>query len=87
LVRSDALASLTEIGKTQHRAARVTTPDMVGEWLPWVHIAIGDFKEFLLDNLSQCIFQGICRSLNEFCYRSIGACVKPSYHYGFLKLA
>ena len=26
LVRSDALASLTEIGKTQHHAARVTPP-------------------------------------------------------------
>ncbi|SDZ00051.1 ISXO2-like transposase domain-containing protein [Nitrosomonas halophila] len=48
LVRSDALASLTEIGKTQHHAARVTPPDMAGEWLPWVHIAIGNLKAFLL---------------------------------------
>lgn len=48
LVRSDALASLTEIGKTPHHAARVTPPDKAGEWLPWVHIAISNLKAFLL---------------------------------------
>ena len=47
-VRSDALISLLEIGKTQHHAARVTPPDKAGEWLPWVHIAIGNLKAFLL---------------------------------------
>ncbi|SER03803.1 ISXO2-like transposase domain-containing protein [Nitrosomonas sp. Nm51] len=33
-VRSDALPSLAEIGKTQNHTARVTPPDKAGEWLP-----------------------------------------------------
>ena len=47
-VRSDKLAALGAIGKTQHHAARVTPPDKAGEWLPWVHVAIGNLKAFLL---------------------------------------
>lgn len=38
---TDALASLVEVGKTQHQAARVTLPDKARSWLPWVYIAIG----------------------------------------------
>jgi len=56
-VRSDAFPSLTEIGKTQQHTARVTPPDMADEWLPWVHIAIGNLKTFLLGTVSRCISQ------------------------------
>jgi hypothetical protein len=33
-VRSDALSSLAEIGKTQNHTARVTPLDKAGVWLP-----------------------------------------------------
>ena len=48
IVRSDALASLSSLGETQHHAARVTPADKAGEWLPWVHVTIGNLKTFLL---------------------------------------
>jgi len=69
LVRSDALASLVEIGKTQHHAARVTPPDKTGEWLPWVHIAIGNLKAFLLGTYHGVSSRYLQEYLNEFCYR------------------
>lgn len=68
-VRSDALASLLEIGKTQHHAARVTPPDKAGEWLPWVHIAIGNLKSFLLGTYHGVSSKYLQEYLNEFCYR------------------
>lgn len=68
-VRSDAFASLTEIGKTQQHTARVTPPDMAGEWLPWVHIAIGNLKAFLLGTYHGVSAKYLQEYLNEFCYR------------------
>ena len=68
-VRSDALASLGEIGKTQHHSMRVTPPDQAGEWLPWVHIAIGNLKTFLLGTYHGASSQYLQEYLNEFCYR------------------
>src|SRR4030065_102258 len=69
LVRSDALASLVEIGKTQHHAARVTPPDKAGEWLPWVHIAIGNLKAILLGTYHGGSSKYMQKYLNEFFYR------------------
>ena len=68
-VRSDAPASLVAIGKTQHHAARVTPPDQAGEWLPWVHIAIGNLKAFLLGTYHGVSSKYLQEYLNEFCYR------------------
>ena len=68
-VRSDALASLVAIGKTQHHAARVMPPDKAGEWLPWVHIAIGNLKAFLLGTYHGVSSKYLQEYLNEFCYR------------------
>ena len=68
-VRSDAFPSLTEIGKTQQHTARVTPPDMADEWLPWVHIAIGNLKAFLLGTYHGVSAKYLQEYLNEFCYR------------------
>lgn len=68
-VRSDALPSLREIGKTQHHAARVTPPALAGQWLPWVHIAIGNLKAFLLGTHHGVSSSYLQEYLNEFCYR------------------
>ena len=68
-VRSDAFPSLTEIGKTQQHTARVTPPDMADEWLPWVHIAMGNLKAFLLGTYHGVSAKYLQEYLNEFCYR------------------
>ncbi|SER72735.1 ISXO2-like transposase domain-containing protein, partial [Nitrosomonas sp. Nm51] len=68
-VRSDALSSLAEIGKTQNHTARVTPPDKAGEWLPWVHIAIGNLKTFLLGTYHGVSSGYLQEYLNAFCYR------------------
>lgn len=68
-VRSDALPSLTEISKTRNHTARVTPPDKAGEWLPWVHIAIGNLKAFLLGTYHGVSSKYLQEYLNEFCYR------------------
>ncbi len=36
------------LGETQHLEGRVTHPELVEVWLPWMHIAIGNLKTFLL---------------------------------------
>jgi hypothetical protein len=64
-VHSDALPALNIIDQTQNYEARVTPSYLVDEWLPWVHIAIGNFKTFLLGTL-----HGVSgKYLDEFCYR------------------
>ena len=68
-VRSDALPALAEIGKTQAHAARVTPPDQAGTWLPWVHVAIGNLKTFLLGTYHGVSSHYLQEYLNEFRYR------------------
>tara|TARA_R110002167_G_scaffold91458_1_gene246020 strand:- start:70015 stop:70278 length:264 start_codon:yes stop_codon:yes gene_type:complete len=46
-VHSDTLPALGIIDKTHNYEARVSPSDLVDEWLPWVHIAIGNLKTFL----------------------------------------
>ena len=68
-VRSDALSALNIINKTQHYEARVTPSELVDEWLPWVHIAIGNLKAFLLGTFHGVAGQNMQEYLNEYCYR------------------
>ena len=42
---------------------------MAGEWLPWVHIAIGNLKAFLLGTYHGVSSKYLQEYLNEFCYR------------------
>ena len=68
-VRSDALGALNSIAHTQHHEPRVTPPDQAGVWLPWVHIAIGNLKTFLLGTYHGVSRKYLQEYLNEFCYR------------------
>lgn len=68
-VRSDALGALNSIAHTQQHEPRVTPPDQAGEWLPWVHIAIGNLKTFLLGTYHGVSRKYLQEYLNEFCYR------------------
>lgn len=68
-VHTDGLQALKIIDKTQQHEARVTPSELVDEWLPWVHIAIGNLKAFLLGTFHGVSGNYLQEYLNEFCYR------------------
>jgi transposase-like protein len=68
-VHSDALPALNIIDQTQNYEARVTPSDLVDEWLPWVHIAIGNLKTFFLGTFHGVSGKYLQEYLDEFCYR------------------
>ena len=68
-VRTDAFRGLNIIDKTQQHEPRVTPSNKVDEWLPWVHIAIGNLKAFLLGTFHGVTSKYLQEYLNEFCYR------------------
>jgi len=68
-VHTDAYPALNIINKTQSHEARVTPSELVDEWLPWVHIAIGNLKAFLLGTFHGVTGKYLQEYLNEFCYR------------------
>ncbi|MEI6859781.1 MAG: transposase, partial [Shewanella sp.] len=47
----------------------VTPSELVDEWLPWVHIAIGNLKAFLLGTFHGVSGKYLQEYLDEFCYR------------------
>jgi hypothetical protein len=68
---SDALPALNIIDQTQDYEARVTPSHLVDEWLPWVHVAIGNLKIFLLGTgtFHRVSVKYLQEYLDEFCYR------------------
>jgi hypothetical protein len=68
-VRTDVFRALNIIDKTQQHEPKVTPSDKVDEWLPWVHIAIGNLKTFLLGTFHGGTSTYLQEYLNEFCYR------------------
>ena len=54
---------------TQQHEARVTPANKVDGWLPWVHIAIGNLKTFLLGTFHGVSGKYLQEYLDEFCYR------------------
>ncbi|EDP99718.1 IS1595 family transposase [Shewanella benthica] len=68
-VHTDGLAALNIIDNTQQHEARVTPSELVDEWLPWVHIAIGNLKAFLLGTFHGVSGKYPQEYLSEFCYR------------------
>ncbi|SER64717.1 ISXO2-like transposase domain-containing protein [Nitrosomonas sp. Nm51] len=51
------------------RKIRIAMGHRTGEWLPWVHIAIGNLKAFLLGTYHGVSSGYLQEYLNEFCYR------------------
>ncbi|MDX2368301.1 MAG: IS1595 family transposase [Colwellia sp.] len=68
-VHSDGLYALNITGNTQNHEARVTPAELVDEWLPWVHIAIGNLKAFLLGTYHGVTGKYLQEYIDEFCYR------------------
>jgi hypothetical protein len=84
----DCLQYLKEmIDKTQQHEPRVTPSEKVDEWLPWVHIAIGNLKTFLLGTFHGVTGNYLQEYLNEFCYRYNRRFVKQQIPNRLLNLA
>lgn len=68
-IRSDALPALISLGDARAHEARVTPPELAGQWLPKVHLIIANLKHFLLGT-----FHGVSpiyrqEYIDEFVYR------------------
>jgi len=86
-VHTDGLAALNIIDKTQHHEAKATPSELVDEWLPWVHIAIGNMKAFLLGTFHGVTGKYLQEYLDEFCYRFNRRFVEPQIPNRLLILA
>ena len=67
--RTDGLMALRVLGETQQHEGRVTPAEQVDEWLPWVHIAIGNLKAYLLGTFHGVTGKYLQEYLDEFVYR------------------
>ena len=68
-VRTDALRSLRVISETHAHHPKVTPADKAGEWLPKVHIVIGNLKRFLLGTFHGVSHKYLQEYIDEFVYR------------------
>ena len=68
-VRSDALAALKVLSQRHEHQARVTPADKVDDWLPMVHIVIGNLKRFLLGTFHSVSKRYLQEYIHEFVYR------------------
>jgi len=68
-VRTDAYPSNNGVGSHATLEKKVTPPEFVDQWLPWVHVAIANLKRFILGPFHGTSTQYLQEYLNEFCYR------------------
>jgi hypothetical protein len=67
-IRTDTFPALNAVAEEHTHPKKVTPPDKAAEWLPLVHVMIGNFKTFLNGT-----FHGVSRKylqeyVNGFCY-------------------
>jgi transposase-like protein len=68
-VRTDAFPALNTVGETQNHLKKVTPAKEAMNWLPWVHIIIGNLKKFLNGTYHGVSSVYLQEYLDEFCYR------------------
>lgn len=68
-VRTDALPALNVVAKEHVHEKKVTPPEKASEWLPLVHIMIGNMKKFLNGTFHGVSSRYLQEYLDEFCYR------------------
>jgi len=66
---TDAFRGLTSLASTQIHILQVTPAEKVDEWLPWVHIVIGNLKRFILGTFNGVQVKYLQEYINEFWYR------------------
>ena len=84
-VHTDGLPALNIIDKTQHHEAKATPSELVDEWLPWVHIAIGNMKAFLLGTFHGVTGKYLQEYLDEFCYRFNRRFIEPKSNFSITR--
>ena len=68
-VKTDALPALNAVKETQQHEKQVTPPEKASEWLPLVHIMIGNMKKFINGTFHGVSSNYLQEYLDEFCYR------------------
>ncbi len=68
-LHTDAFAALKVLAEGHCHVAKVTPPELVDEWLPWVHIVISNFKSYVLGTYHGISGRYVQEYLDEFCYR------------------
>jgi transposase-like protein len=69
IVHTDALSALNIIGEDHKHEAKITPPSKASEWLPLVHIVIGNLKTFLNGTFHGVSQEYLQEYIDEFCYR------------------
>jgi hypothetical protein len=68
-VRTEAFRGLNIVDKTKQHKPRVTPSNKVDGRLPWLHVATGPLKTFLLETFHDVTSKYLQEYLNEFCCR------------------
>jgi transposase-like protein len=69
VVRTDALPALNVVQDSQVHLKKVTPASEAANWLPWVHMVIGNLKTFLNGTYHGVSSRFLQEYLDEFCYR------------------
>ncbi len=68
-VRTDALPALNSVAENHVHEKKVTPPEKASQWLPMVHIMIGNMKQFINGTFHGVSSEYLQEYLDEFCYR------------------
>lgn len=68
-VRTDAFPALNAVAESHSHEKKVTPPKKASEWLPLVHIMIGNMKTFINGTFHGVSSDYLQEYLDEFCYR------------------
>lgn len=68
-VRTDALPALNAVATDHIHEKKFTPPQKASEWLPLIHIMIGNMKKFLNGTFHGVSSRYLQEYLDEFCYR------------------
>lgn len=68
-IRTDAFPALNVVAEDHSHEKKVTPPEEAAQWLPMVHIVIGNLKTFLNGTFHGVTGKYLQEYVNEFCYR------------------
>jgi len=68
-VRTDAFPALNAVAEHHYHEKKVTPPEEASQWLPLVHIMIGNMKTFINGTFHGVSSRYLQEYLDEFCYR------------------
>ncbi len=68
-VRTDVFPALNAVAEAHSHEKKVTPPKKASEWLPLVHIMIGNMKKFINGTYHGVSSVYLQEYIDEFCYR------------------